>query len=191
MKPVVGLFVGGRSARMGGHPKGLLASLDTGEALAVRIARIAASLPADLALVGDAKAYRAHLPDVPAVADEPAGIGPLGGLAGLLAAYPDRTVIALACDMPFVTAEHLVALLAAHPAAPCVCARAADGTRWEPFFSRWNATPALPTVRAVIDGGGRSLQRAVDAMGARELTLDAMALADWDTPDDVRRCRTP
>jgi choline dehydrogenase len=46
MSAVLGVFVGGRSTRMGGHPKGLLAAPDTGEALVVRAVRLAREIVA-------------------------------------------------------------------------------------------------------------------------------------------------
>ncbi len=183
MSAVLGVFVGGRSTRMGGHPKGLLAAPDTGEALVVRAVRLARELGATPVLVGDAHAYDLVRCDVSVVCDDPPGVGPLGGLCGLLA-------FALACDMPFVTLDDLRALAVAHPGAACVAARRSDDAPWEPFFARYDAPRVLPVVRAAIAAGDRSLQRVMERAGAQSLARDARALDDWDTPDDVSRCRT-
>jgi molybdopterin-guanine dinucleotide biosynthesis protein A len=190
MSAVLGVFVGGRSTRMGGHPKGLLAAPDTGEALVVRAVRLARELGATPVLVGDARAYDVLGCDVPAVCDDPPDVGPLGGLCGLLGFAGDRAAFALACDMPFVTLDHLRALAVAHPGAPCVAARRSNDAPWEPFFARYDAPRVLPAVRAMIAAGERSLQRVMARVGARALSLDARATDDWDTPDDVSRCRT-
>lgn len=193
MSLVVGVFVGGRSVRMGGAPKGLLAAPDTGEALVTRTLRLARALPADVVLVGEARAYASVAPDTEIVADDPAGIGPLGGLQALFAYAGERPVIALACDMPHVSLDALRTLATAAPDAHCVAAQNADRTRWEPFFARYDAPRARSVAAAMIGRGERSLQRLVEAIGARAVEVDAMTVIDWDTPDDVTltRCRTP
>ncbi len=96
---------------MGGSPKGLLAAPDTGETLVGRALRIARELSLDVALVGEARAYADIALDVSVIADNPAGIGPLGGLRALFLTANGRPVIALACDMPFVSSTSLRALL--------------------------------------------------------------------------------
>ena len=60
---------------------------------------IRAALPGvELVLVGAAEPYGAL--GLRAIADEPAGIGPLGGLGGLLSHAGSGQVLALACDLP-------------------------------------------------------------------------------------------
>ncbi|HEU4533063.1 MAG TPA: NTP transferase domain-containing protein, partial [Polyangiaceae bacterium] len=93
--PLVGLFVGGRSTRMGGRPKGLLPTPDGAGPIVLRSARLVASLGWPLVLVGEASAYRAVLPGVKAIDDAPAGVGPLGGLGALLAEAGAGPAIAL------------------------------------------------------------------------------------------------
>ncbi len=177
---------------MGGAPKGLLAAPDTGEPLVGRALRIARELSLDAALVGEARAYAAVAHGVAVIADDPPGIGPLGGLRALFVAAKGRPVIALACDMPFVSSASLRALSEAPPAG-CVAARSSDGVRWEPFFARYDAALAEPVAAAMIGRGERSLQRLVEALDPRAIAVDPSAVIDWDTPDDValRRCRTP
>lgn len=177
---------------MGGSPKGLLAAPDTGETLVGRALRIARELSLDVALVGEARAYADVAPDVPVIADDPAGIGPLGGLRALFLAAKGRALIALACDMPFVSSASLRALVEAPPAG-CVAARSSDGVHWEPFFARYDAALAAPVATAMVGRGERSLQRLVEALDPRAIAVDPSSVIDWDTPDDValRRCRTP
>ncbi len=178
---------------MGGSPKGLLPAPDTGEALVARAVRLARSLTADVVLVGEASAYAEVAPDVAALVDDPAGIGPLGGLNALFAFAGERPVIALACDMPFITREALTALRDAPSEVACASARSSDKTRWEPFFARYDAARARGVAAAMIARGERSLQRLVDALEPLEVSVAPSVARDWDTPDDVAlsRCRTP
>lgn len=177
---LVGIFVGGRSTRMG-TPKGLLPSPIDGRPL---LARAIAISPYPVVVLGAHEPYAALLEGVTTLADEPAGIGPLGGLRALLAHAPGKA-IAIACDMPFVEREDLVAL-AEHPSdAPIVAARR---ERYEPFFARYDAPRVLPAVDEAIARGERSLQRLLARFTIAELTPQSpRALDDWDTPDDVTR----
>src|SRR5947207_2157679 len=98
---VLGIFVGGRSLRFGGRPKGLLPVPGPGGPIVRHLADLGASLGMSCVLVGDGPAvedYRAVLPSsVGQLSDEPAGVGPLGGLAALLAHAGARPAVALAC----------------------------------------------------------------------------------------------
>lgn len=193
MSLVVGVFVGGRSSRMGGSPKGLLAAPDTGESLVARAVRIARSLTAEVVLVGEASAYREVAPEVPSIADDPVGIGPLGGLNALFKFAGERPVIALACDMPFITLEALCALRDAPSTHACVAAQSSDRLRWEPFFARYDAPRARLAAEAMFARKERSLQRLIELLGPVEVPVAPTLLADWDTPHDVAlsRSRTP
>ena len=82
---LAGVFVGGAGSRMGGVAKGLLRAPD-GQPSVVRTVRMLSALGIPCGLVGAHAAYAevAKELDVPVVADVPVGIGPLGGLVGLL-----------------------------------------------------------------------------------------------------------
>lgn len=165
-----------------GTPKALLASPHGDGNLAEHAVALLRACCDDVVLVG----ARAPLGDlgVPTLADARADSGPLGGLVSLLRVAGDRTVIAVACDMPYVTPALLACLVAAPP---CVALAPRDAGRWEPLFSRWTAA-ALPRAEAHLAAAQLSLQALLDALGAHELPLDAdarRALRDWDTPADV------
>lgn len=166
----IGIFVGGRSARMGGAPKGLLVG-PTGETLLARLTRVASAV-GEVIVVGDASAY-----GVASIPDDPPGIGPLGGLRALLSG---GSAIAVACDMPYVEVEHLRAL-AEHPSAASIVAARRQGL-WEPFFARYDAS-----VLGAITSSERSFQRLFAKLSPVELAIDPRALDDWDTPDDLAR----
>ncbi|MET0286694.1 MAG: NTP transferase domain-containing protein [Polyangiales bacterium] len=176
---LAGLFVGGRATRMGGIHKGLLQI--EGEAVVVRLARIAREVGLEPVWVGlRDDAYRTALPGLRELADAPAGIGPLGGLAGLLA---HGSAIALACDMPFVSSQLLLRLRDEQPDALALAPRF-DGI-WEPLCARYDARAGVALERAIA-AGTRSLQPFLSALPAHELVLSSRdELRDWDTPDDV------
>jgi molybdopterin-guanine dinucleotide biosynthesis protein A len=184
---LAGIFVGGGSTRMGGLAKGLLASPE-GPSIVERSQRLLRELGHDVVLVGAHDAY-AHLP-FERVADEPPGIGPLGGLIALLRCGGetiDSRVLAVACDMPFVS-RGLVERLGTWPADGPILAPRRNG-RWEPLFARYDAGPVLPLALALAHAAGsRSLQRLLDRAGAVELPLsprEERELDDWDSPSDT------
>lgn len=187
MKASLGIFVGGKSSRMGGFPKGLIQY--EGERLVERMVRVAHEAELDPLLIGAADEYAGIVPDVPRIEDAPQGIGPLGGLGGLLAegrGSGRSCMIAVACDMPAVSAAVLHAILALEAVAPVLAAQR-DG-RWEPFLARYsrNVTSAF---EAFVAAGGRSFQR-LFAAHAAPLTIDPAILSDrvlcdWDAPADL------
>ncbi|HSO38965.1 MAG TPA: NTP transferase domain-containing protein, partial [Labilithrix sp.] len=119
---LAGIFVGGASTRMGGRPKGLL-RVSSGETLVERWKKLFDDLAIPCVLVGDGArdAYRDAGLEI--LADERAGdaLGPLGGLLALLGRAREGAVIAVACDMPFVSPE-LVRRLASAAPSPAVAA---------------------------------------------------------------------
>ena len=189
--PVVGLFVGGRGSRFGGIAKGNLVH-PSGARLVERLSEVVrtALLDAHVVLVGERPEY-ADLA-LPTVRDAPAGIGPLGGLRALVAFARDErrdAVVALACDMPYVTAELVRRLAEEAPGASALAPR--DDGRWQPLAARY-AVRVLPVLDAAIAAGERSLQRIFERLGTDAHVLSAddaelESLRDWDTPEDVNR----
>ncbi|MBS2018056.1 MAG: molybdenum cofactor guanylyltransferase [Deltaproteobacteria bacterium] len=181
---IAGIFIGGRSTRMGGAPKGMLPS-PSGEPIVVRLAALLAGAGLDVVLVGRHEAY-AELA-LPQIADAPGVEGPLAGLVALLEhanASTSTSAIAIACDMPFVTSALVARLLDAPPSA--ITAPRIDG-RWQPFFARYDAARVLPVAREHAARGAFALQRLFEACHATELELSpelARDLDDWDRPED-------
>lgn len=191
MRCSVGIFVGGRGSRMGGAAKGLLELPDGRRVLDRLLGECRAALPqSEIVLVGAAHAYQSY--GLPMLGDAPPGIGPLGGLAALLAhadAIGDEACIALACDLPFVTRSLLVRLAGELPDMLALAPRQAE--IWEPLLARYRLE-ALAAVRDAIALDQRSLQKLFARLGTRACALpltgsDARELFDWDTPDDVRK----
>lgn len=182
---VLGILAGGQSRRMG-RDKALLSAPDTGEALLERLARIGRELGFDVVAVGGAAARFG----LPRLDDDPAGIGPIGGLAALLAHAGDRKAIALACDLPYLEPALLARLAAAPAAEPVLSSRDPGSGKWQPLFARYDAPRVLPILRAEIARGVRSFQTFLQALPVAELPLsdaERLQLRDWDEPADMIR----
>jgi molybdopterin-guanine dinucleotide biosynthesis protein A len=187
---VVGLFVGGRGARMGGVVKGNLPG-PGGERLLERlVGECAKALPsAPPLLIGDGAAH-ADL-GLHSLADAPAGVGPLGGLRALLLHAKQAGAwgaLALACDLPYLSAPLIARLATESPEALFLAPR--EGVLWHTLLARYSVL-SLSAVDATLAAGERALQRVVGRLGdhARALALtpaELDELRDWDTPDDIR-----
>jgi FdhD protein len=178
-----GIFVGGAGARMNGAAKGLLRGPE-GETLVAHVAKALRDAGLEPVLVGDRAEYDAV--DLPKIRDARVNAGPLGGLIALLDAAHGERVVAVACDMPYVSAELFKKLVVARDAA--VVAPRRDG-RWEPLFARYDSARVLGAARERCERGDLALQGLLDQVGAAPLELDerdAEKLADWDRPEDAR-----
>jgi molybdopterin-guanine dinucleotide biosynthesis protein A len=167
---------------MGGVAKGLL-SAPSGETLVARWRRLFAELGWTCVFVGQHDAYAAI--EIERLADDPPGIGPLGGLSALLARAGEGRAIAVACDMPFVSVE-LLSKLASHPSRAAVLAPR-RGELWEPLFARYDAPRVSTSAQKRARGDRHSLQGLLDEVGADVLPLDEREwneLRDWDRPED-------
>jgi len=188
--PLVAIFVGGASKRMGGHPKGLLRA-PGGGTIVERWRALATTVGLSSVLVGDAGAY-AHL-GVEIIPDEIPQAGPLGGLVGVLRSRPEAEVVAVACDMPYVTADLLRRLAFSQSDAAVLAPWRRKDERYEPLFARYDRARVLPLAERQLTGTGsagndRSLQKLLRDAGARPFTLsdeEWPLLADWDEPADT------
>jgi molybdopterin-guanine dinucleotide biosynthesis protein A len=193
--PAIGIFVGGKGLRMGGVAKANLLcegrsilERTLGCCVAAMGSVFGASAVARIWLVGESSAYVAS--GVERIADDPAGVGPMGGLRAFLRVLPpDVPGLVLAGDLPFLT-EHLIARLASEaPGAAALAAREPDG-RWQPLFARYLPGPVLREIDAALSGGKTSLQHLFARLGQRALPLELSGteqrcLRDWDRPSDV------
>jgi molybdopterin-guanine dinucleotide biosynthesis protein A len=165
---------------MGGRPKGLLVTA-SGETIVARWRRMFDAQGIACVLVGHQAAYDAL--GIETVNDDPPGIGPLGGLIGLLSRAGTARAIAVGCDMPFVSDGLLAKLVGFASRAPAVAARRGD--IWEPLFARYDAPVALAAARELAARGRHALFGVLDALGAEGLPMsdDELALlSDWDAP---------
>lgn len=136
--------------------------------------------PAELAVLG-----------VPVLADRYPGSGPLAGVLGALeefaeqTSYAEASALIVACDLAYLTAQALAPMLAAadrHPDADVLVARTAS---MEPACAIWRVA-AAPRVRVAFDRGERALHRVIGDLDHREIAVDADALRNINTPDDIR-----
>lgn len=192
VSPLLAVFVGGRSRRMG-QPKGLLSVPGRDESIVEALVRLGGEADLNTVLVGDASPYGGVAAATPRLDDDPPGGGPLAGLRAslkhaLAEAHPH--VLAVACDMPFVTAEAF-AELCAHPASAAVVApRRTESAPWEPMLARYDAAAVLPVLDTALAKGTRSFQALFALLDVEPLPLTPAveaALRDWDTPADVAR----
>ena len=169
--PLAVVLAGGRSRRMG-RPKALV-PLGGRPLIAWPLA---AARAAGLEAVVVAKPGSPLPPLDVAVWDEPAE--PAHPLTGVIAALEraGRPIVALACDMPFVTPELIVQLAAAQGiAAP----------RGEAFPARYEPA-ALPVLRAGL-AREAALRRVLRELGASEVEAEAGVLAGVNDPAALAR----
>jgi molybdopterin-guanine dinucleotide biosynthesis protein A len=190
----IGIFVGGRGLRMGGVAKANLKVQDGRTILertlecCAEASRSAFGVPATIWLVGESSAYPAH--QIDRIADDPAGVGPIGGLRAFLRALPPQACgVALAGDMPALTPALLVRLQRETLHAAALAPRDAEG-RWQPLFARYSAARVLLEIDAALAEGKTSLQHLFLRLGpdAGVLPLsdgEQSSLHDWDRPGDM------
>ncbi len=176
-----------------GQPKGLLTVPGSDEAIVEALVRVGGEAGLEPVLVGDASPYADLAPSTPRLHDDPPGGGPLAGLrASLKHALSEARaeVLAVACDMPFVSAD-VLAELAAHPSSAAVVApRRNERAPWEPMLARYDADGVLSVLDSAVANGTRSFQALFARLDMEPLPLTPAveaAIRDWDVPEDVVR----
>jgi len=191
-RSLLAIFVGGKSRRMGRH-KGLLSIPGGSRPILEELLRVGRAAGLDPVLVGDATPYQDLAEGVICVEDDPPGAGPLAGLqAALRHASSTGTshVIAIACDMPHVTAEALGQVRDHQSEATVVAPRRGPDAPWEPMLARYDAASLADVLAHAILRGQRSFQKLFASIEIEALPLTPAierALEDWDTPDDIAR----
>jgi molybdopterin-guanine dinucleotide biosynthesis protein A len=98
------------------------------------------------------------------------------------------SMIAVACDMPYVSVDALVAVRD-HPSERAVLApRRTVDAPWEPMLARYDAARLIDLVDAAISRGQRSFQALFAELEVEPMPLSPTierALRDWDTPGDL------
>ena len=177
---VLVLLAAGTSSRFG--PRDKLAVRVDGLALGLHAARTLGSLPfaAKIAVVRAGGPDFAHHGFGIVINPDP-GAGQSGsirlGVARARLSQPHAVLIALA-DMPFVTAAHVVALMAAFDGPDAIIASTQGDRASPPALFGMALFPLLEELTG--DAGARTMLRR-----ARLVTAPAAELADIDTPDDL------
>ena len=180
------MLVGGASTRLGrDKARAEIGGLPT----ATRIAGLLAELFEEVLLVGGDPP-----PDAPGRRVED-GEGPgcaLRGLTRALEAARCERVLVVATDLPLLTAD-LLLMLVAWPAADAVVPRGSDGS--QPLCALYRRDAALPVARQRLAAGALKLHDFIDALDAR--SVDAadlarvdpagIALTNVNTPADLVR----
>jgi len=190
-RTVIGIFVGGVGKRMGGVAKGLLHAPHGHQTLIERLVLVCgrAAPTATLCLVGVSADYASiQLAQLP---DDPPGTGPIGGLRSLLLhARAERAprALALACDLPFLDERTIASLLEPLQAAARV---PLVEERFQPLAAAYATEPTLAAVDRTLAQGKRALMHVLDELGDELEPLElggtqALALRDWDTPEDIQ-----
>lgn len=182
------LLVGGASSRMGRDKAHVEYA---GEPAASRLSRLLAGLFHEVLLVGGEPPASARGRRVPDVA------GPQCALRGLvsgLAAASGERVVVVATDLPFLSADLLLALVA-WPEADAVVPRARG--RSHPLCAIYRRAPVLAESRSRLAAGKLALGGLIDALDARileeadvlEVDPEGVALTNVNTPDELARAR--
>ncbi len=114
--------------------------------------------------------------------------GPLAGLLTLMRhAKQDGydAVIALACDLPYLSVELLSKLVLVQSEAQVVCPK--SGSKFEPLFARYRIS-SLELCEQALFAQKLGLQPLIRQLGSFELELqdeERSLLIDWDSPEDL------
>ena len=126
-------------------------------------------------------------PSIETIADGRPDAGPLGGLVGLLRSRAEAQIVAVACDMPYVTAALLKRLALSEANAAVLAPWRDNDERYEPLFARYDRARVLPLAERQLAGGDRSLQKLLRDAGTQPFALtdeEWPLIADWDEPAD-------
>lgn len=181
MPPITAIILAGGQSRRMGADKALLRLASGGPTLIERVVAAARAVTDDVVVVAEDAGRLPAMP-VRTVPDAIAYAGPLAGLvAGFEAArYPD--VLALACDLPYLSAP-LLRWMASQPRTwDALVPRLPneDGkTGWEPLHASYTHDCLAP-MRAALDRGERHMTAFFPAIRVQPLTADAMRPHDPD-----------
>ena len=187
------ILAGGRARRFGGADK---ASLVVGGTRIIERQLAALDTVADDIRIVSNDPERYATLGVRVIPDRIVGAGPIGGLHAALVDAVHHGVIVLACDLPFVTAALLEALVAEFDrgeAVDVVVPRSARGL--EPLCAVYAARCA-ETARHRIEAGNLEVRGLLNDVRVRELGPEVLApfedgslFLNVNTPHDYARAR--
>ena len=177
------VLAGGQSRRMG-RPKALL---PVGSITLIEwvVERLAPSFEHLCVAAGDELQLPPGLrPRL--VKDLHAGSGPLAGIEAGLAASPVDTVVALACDMPHVTAELAARLVTSASDAEVDAAVPRVGGRPQPTCAAYRRSAAAPIAESIRRGSLEAAGVLRDLRVAWLDDVDAGLFTNINTPGDYQ-----
>lgn len=184
---VAGLvLIGGKSERMG-RPKAL-AEL-AGEPLWRHVARALQPLVREIFFLGHVSGFVPPV-EMPQLADDPAGIGPLGGLVAGLEQSEYNHHLLVAVDYPLVRPALLSAMLAKADLAKAVCGQPGDVV--DPLIGCYHADCA-PVIRRMLAASDTRTHQLLQRVASHIIPAGEIAKIDpakWshfnvNTPSDL------
>ena len=166
---LLGAILAGGQARRFGIDKAQ--ALYEGARLIDRVASALAAQCSGVVVCGREEPGFACIPDWPET-----GLGPLGGLAAALRHAETggfSHVLSAGVDVPDLP----------HDLAPSLAGEGAAIVESQPVVGLWPVSE-FPALEAFLGGGGRSLYRCADALGARRIDLPR-ALMNVNRPEDL------
>lgn len=158
---------------MGRDKAGILVD---GEPLVARAAAVLAAVAPEVVVADRA---RGLLPDLPSLPDGP-GRGPAAGLLGAARAFPGRSLLALACDLPLIPRALLEELARTEGMDWAVPRR---GGRLEPLCALYGPA-ALAALEARVARGDFALHHLAEEDLAVRI-LEETDLAPFGPPDEI------
>ena len=186
------ILAGGRASRFGGADKSAL--IVNGTRIIDRQLAALSPIAQEILIISNDRERYAGI-GIPVVADRVPAAGPIGGIYTALVAARHEWVLALACDMPYVsTALFDMLVSSADNDVDAVMPRSARGI--EPLCALYART-AAPVLKRRIDAGDWRVGDAVGDLRVREIAGDAVAGLDdngrlfenVNTPHDYARAR--
>ena len=183
------VVAGGQGRRLSGVPKGLLR---IGEGTVLDRLLALAPLFAEVVLVANAPEPYARF-GLRTVPDAVPGKGAPGGVHAALASARTEWVLAVACDMPFVSPEAVRVLLEARtPEWDAVCFTV--GGRMEPLLAVYRARLAAPWGERLRQGDpslrellSQGRARLLPEQALRVVDAEMRSLVNVNTPEDLLR----
>ena len=178
------ILAGGRSRRFGSDKARAVVQ---GRPLLCHVANMLEPAAASITVVADRAGKYDDL-GFRTIADRQPGLGPLGGLDTALADLPaeNHWLLMCSCDAAVVRREWLQQLMAGRGEA--YDAVAFRSSRWQPMPGLYART-ARSTIAHCIDGGNWSMQRLLDQLRSRDISLPTDWPEHWqiNTPQDLHR----
>ena len=182
---------GGKSIRMGGAPKALVAL--GGRSIIERVVDAVRAVTGDVLIVTNTPALYAHL-GLPMVPDVFPDHGSLGGIYSGLAAVPGDAAFTVACDMPFLSVE-VVRLVASRAAEADVVIPQIAG-QWETLHACYAKSCLGPIERRLRSGRLKIIGffdevrvLAITEAQIARLCDPAVVFMNVNTPDELDRAR--
>ncbi|MEJ7689653.1 MAG: NTP transferase domain-containing protein [Nocardioidaceae bacterium] len=179
------VVAGGRATRLGGVDKG---ELEVGGRSLLSRALHAVAAAHHTMVVGGDRPLPAH---VVSTSETPVGGGPAAALAAGLRYVDVDIVVALACDMPFLTQQDVCRLVLAvsdHTQADGVLL-VDDAGRRQPLAAAYRTTALRAAFDALGEPDGASMWALTNRLTLIEATADSETTLDCDTWADVARSR--